>query len=147
MSNDEHASDRTRVHPDTRFAPPAQEFDLDAVARELSRERGGAASPQGHRQKTLYRHGNSTLALFLFDAGGGMREHRASGTVFIQVLEGRLTVNAQGQRHELVAGRVLVMAPGVVHDVRAEEPARMLLTVCLQPAATAAAGPDAQPGQ
>jgi quercetin dioxygenase-like cupin family protein len=134
MSND-NAGDRTRVHPDTRFAPSAQEFDLDAAAEELTREHRGAASAHGHRQKTLYRHGNSTLALFLFDARGGMREHRASGTVFIHVLQGRLTVNAEDQRHELPAGRVLVMAPGVVHDVRAEEPTRMLLTVCLQPAA------------
>ena len=132
MSN-ANAGDRTRIHPDTRFAPPAQEFDLDAAVEELTREHGGAASTHGHRQKTLYRHGNSTLALFLFDAGGGMREHRASGTVFVHVLQGRLTVNAQGERHDLPAGRVLVMAPGVVHDVRAEEPTRMLLTVCLQP--------------
>jgi quercetin dioxygenase-like cupin family protein len=135
MSSSNAGGDRTRVHPDTRFAPPAQAFDLDAAAAELAREEGAtAASPHGHRQKTLYRHGNATLALFLFDAGGGIREHRANGTVFIQALQGRLTVGAEGQRHELPAGRLLVLAPGVRHDVTAEEPSRMLLTVCLVPA-------------
>ena len=132
-----NSTGRTRVHPDTRFAPRAQRFDLESAAQELVGEQGAtaAAAPRGHRQKTLYRHGNSTLALFVFDAGGGMREHRAGGTVFIQVLQGRLTVKAQDERHDLPAGRVLVMAPGLAHDVHAEEPTRMLLTVCLQPAA------------
>jgi quercetin dioxygenase-like cupin family protein len=125
--------DRTRPHPQERFAPSAQTFDLAAATRELEREPNVAV--QGRRQKTLYRHGNSSLSLFLFDAGAGMKEHRAAGTVFVQVLTGRLTVQASGERHDLSAGRVLVMAPDVPHDVYAEEASRMLLTVCLQPSA------------
>ena len=128
------SGDRTRAHPQERFAPSAQTFDLNAATQELKSEPTAAA--QGRRQKTLYRHGNSSLSLFLFEAGAGMKEHRAAGTVFIQVLKGRLTVQAQGERHDLSAGRVLVMAPEVPHDVYAEEASRMLLTVCLQPAAS-----------
>src|SRR5687767_3033207 len=130
--------DRTRTHPTERFAPPAQSFDLDAAAAELSAE----ASPtvRGRRQKTLYRHGQSSLALFLFEPGSELREHRTNGTVFIQVLQGRLTVGAAGERHDLPAGRVLVLAPGIPHDLRAEELTRMLLTVSLQPPATPNAG-------
>jgi quercetin dioxygenase-like cupin family protein len=135
MTNDPSRppADRTRAHPDERFAPPAQAFDLDAAARELSAEPPGGS--QRHRQKTLYRHGNSTLALFLFPAGTGLREHRTNGTVFIHVVSGRMTVTAQGERHELSAGRVLVMAPDVPHDVHAEQDSRMLLTVSLEPKA------------
>ena len=125
-------TDRPRTHPDERFASLAQAFDLDASAAELARE--ATAGHAAHRQKVLYRHGNSSLALFLFEAGAELREHRTGGTVFVQVLRGRLTVNAGGERHELPAGRVLVMAPGVPHDVRAEEPTQMLLTVSLQAA-------------
>ena len=90
---------------------------------------------RGRRQKTLYRHGQSSLALFLFEQGSELREHRTNGTVFIQVLQGRLTVGAAGQRHDLPAGHVLVMSPGVPHDLFAEEATRMLLTVSLQPTA------------
>jgi quercetin dioxygenase-like cupin family protein len=129
--NDSAPADRTRMHPDERFAASAQGFDLDAAAAELA---GEATPPHaGHRQKTLYRHGGSTLALFVFQRGAELREHRTAGTVFIQVLRGRLTVNAAGARHDLPAARVLVLSPGVPHDLHAEELTHMLLTVCLQP--------------
>jgi quercetin dioxygenase-like cupin family protein len=130
-------ADRTRTHPTERFAPPAQAFDLDAAAAELARET--TVPYAGHRQKALYRHGPSSLSLFVFQPGGELREHRTNGTVFIQVLRGRLTVGADGQRHDLPGGRVLVIAPGVPHDLRAEELTHMLLTVCLQPHAAVAA--------
>ena len=77
----------------------------------------------------------------MFQPGGELREHRTSGTVFIQILRGLLTVHAAGQRHDLPAGRVLVMSPGVPHDLHAEELTHMLLTVCLQPSTTDAAKP------
>ena len=132
MSQDaRNPADRTRAHPEERFLPPAQSFDLDAAARDLKAE--ATSTTQRHRQKTLYRHGNSSLALFVFEAGAGLRQHRTGGTVFIQVLSGRMTVHAQGERHDLRAGRILVMAPDIPHDVHAEEESRMLLTVCLQP--------------
>jgi quercetin dioxygenase-like cupin family protein len=131
----DNPKERTRQHPEERFASAAQSFDLEAAASELARE--PTTTMQGRRQKTLYRYGLTTLALFLFDANSEMREHRASGTVFIQVLQGRLTVSVQGVPHVLAAGQVLVMSPNVPHDVRtADEPARMLLTVCLEPSAS-----------
>lgn len=131
-TDNDNFADRTRMHPTARFAPSAQAFKLDAAAAELAAE--STTTARGHRQKTLYRYGQSSLALFLFDAGSELREHRTNGTVFIQVLRGRLTVGADGQRHDLPAGRVLVMSPGVPHDLHAEEPTQMLLTVSLQPA-------------
>src|SRR5687768_17215077 len=67
------ATDRTRRHPEERFAPDAQAFDLDLTAIELARET--TTGHARHRQKTLYRHGGSSLALFLFEAGAELREH------------------------------------------------------------------------
>jgi quercetin dioxygenase-like cupin family protein len=129
--NDHEDADRTRAHPAERFAPPAQAFDLAAAAAELAAE--ATTSARRDRQKTLYRHGQSSLALFLFEAGSELREHRTNGTVFIQVLRGRLTVGASDQRHDLRAGQVLVMSPGFPHDLYAVELTHMLLTVSLQP--------------
>ena len=57
-------ADRTRPHPDERFAAPAQAFDLEAAAAELAGET--SAPHAGHRQKTLYRHGPTSLSLFVF---------------------------------------------------------------------------------
>jgi quercetin dioxygenase-like cupin family protein len=128
--NPDASSDRVRPHPQERFAAPAQRFDLEAAAAQLARE--ATAAHGGHRQKTLFRHGNTSLALFVFQPGGELREHRADGTVFIQVLRGRLIVTAADQRHDLAAGQVLVMAPGVPHALHADELAHMLLTVALE---------------
>ncbi len=138
-----NAGERTRARPEERFASPAQTFDLEAVARDLAAE--PTTTAQGHRQRMLFRRGNATLSLFLFEAGAGLREHRTNGTVLIQVLHGRMTVSAQGERHDLPAGSMLAMAAGVPHDVHAEAASRMLLTVCLEAPAGEAKLPPATP--
>src|SRR4051812_3612364 len=132
---------RNRAHPEVRFAPPQHEIDLRAVARELAAE---PASRGGRRQRALYRHGRLTVALFTFDAGGGPPHHPAAGVVTINVLHGRLRVTAGAEEHDLPAGRLLVLAPGVRHDVSAPEPSTMLLQVYLDDAAAAAGGSGAK---
>ena len=125
MSDDKSA--RLRQHPEERFRAAQHEIDLEQAAAELAAE--PVAPPHRHRQKTLYRHGSLTLALFLFDEGAGLAEHKADGVVTIQVLQGRLKVSSEGKEHRLSPGQLLVLAPGVRHDVFAEQPTRMLLTV------------------
>ena len=122
--------DRMRKHPDQRFDPAQQRFDLNAAAADLAAE--SAASPGRHRQKTLIRYGHTTVALFHFTAGSSMPEHLAKGTVTIHVLEGRMTVHAGDQTHDLPTGQILVLAPGVKHDLHANEESRLLLTVHLE---------------
>jgi quercetin dioxygenase-like cupin family protein len=119
--------DRPREHPEVRFAPDQHAIDLRAVARELEE----APARRGQRQKALYRHGRLTVALFTFDAGAGLADHVAAGVVTINVLDGRLRVFAGGVENTLPAGNLLVLAPGVRHDVHAEQPSTMLLQVYL----------------
>lgn len=122
--------DRLREHPEDRFSAPQHQIDLNEVARKLLAE--PLQGRRMHRQETLYKHTSATIALFLFEKGASLPEHVAEGVVSVQVLEGKLRLNTQGKVHELSTGQLLVMAPGVKHDVYAEEPSRMLLTVCLQ---------------
>ena len=130
--------DRLRTHPEQRFLAGHRKIDLNEATAGLRAE--GRPGGGGHRQTTLYKHGGATIALFLFDAGGRMAEHRTNGTVTIHALDGRLRVAAGGEAHELTAGQLVALAPGVPHDVTAVEPSRMLLTVHLE------AGPSAGPG-
>lgn len=123
---------RNRAHPTVRFAPPQHEIDLRAVAQELSAE----PARRGQRQKALYHHGRLTVALFTFEAGAGLPDHVAKGVVTIHVLDGRLRVKSGDAEHDLTAGKLLVLAPGVRHDVLAEAPSTMLLQVYLEDAAT-----------
>ena len=91
-------------------------------------------SPQarnGHRQVTLLKHPRGTVSLFDWEPGGELAEHQANGYVTIQCLRGRLTVTTATAAHDLSAGRMLVMNPGVRHAVRAAEASQMLLTVNL----------------
>src|SRR5688500_4345013 len=93
----EQTHDRLRTHPGERFLADHRKVDLDQATAELRAE--GRPSGGGHRQKTLYKHGGATIALFLFETGGRLAEHRTAGTVTIHALDGRLQVAAGGQTH------------------------------------------------
>ena len=131
-------AERLRQHPTPRFAAPQHQYDLDEVTAKLGQEL--EAGQAGHRQETLYKHGSTTVALFLFSHLTRLPPHRAKGVVMIHLLEGHLQVTAEGQVHDLHAGHLLVLAPGVEHDVVAREVSRMLLTVHLD---ASAANPSA----
>ena len=123
-------NERMRQHPEERFHPPQLQIDLEKVAATLLAE--PLPANRKHRQETLYRRHPITVALFLFEQGASLPQHVAEGVVTVQVLQGRLKMIAEGQTHDLPAGSLLVLAPGVKHDVHATEPTRMLLTVCLE---------------
>ncbi len=125
MSNED--SNRLRTHPDERFAAPQHQFDLDAIAAKLTQE--AQSGEAGHRQQTLYKHGSTSVSLFLFGHLTRLPEHHTKGVVTIQVLKGHLQVNAEGQVHDLRPNHLLTLAPGVQHDVVALEESAMLLTV------------------
>lgn len=117
-----------RVPPRERFAHPAVVVDLVALAAELRRQPGAG----GHRQRVIYRHGALTCALFVFEAGGLLADHRAAGTVTIQGLDGELEVVVEGIVHTLRPGTIITFAPGVPHEIRAPRPGAMVLHVGLE---------------
>ena len=121
--------ERLRQHPESRFAATLHRLNLDEVATKLRQEL--RAGESGHRQETLYKRGPLSVSLFLFGHLTRLAPHRAKGVVTIQVLKGHLQVTAEGQAQDLPAGHLLVLAPGVEHDVVAREESEMLLTVCL----------------
>jgi quercetin dioxygenase-like cupin family protein len=126
---DEEHSLRLREEPEVRFAAPQHVFDLDAVALALGKE--SQAGEGGHRQKTLYKRGSTTIALFMFGHLTRLPPHRARGVVMIQVLKGRVQIGAEREMHVLRAGSLLVLAPGVEHDLVAYEESQVLVTVHL----------------
>ncbi len=69
---------RIRQTPESRFAAPALVFDLAAEAASLRAE---GPALHGRRQKTLFKHGSRTVALFVLQSGAGLPEHKAGGTV------------------------------------------------------------------
>ena len=103
--------ERLRPHPQDRFRDPAQLFDLKEAAARLRAEPHAAV--EGHRQIALFRHGQVTVVLYLFEPEGHIRQHQTEGVVTIHALVGRLLVTADGSTHQVSAGQMVVLAPGV----------------------------------
>ena len=117
---------RLRPPPVERFAGEIHRIDFGAVLEDLKEE---APNGNGHRQVALFHHGRVTQILFAFDADSELKEHSANGLVTIHALSGQLTVQASGETHSLTAGTMLVLLPGVKHNVLATVASDMLLTV------------------
>jgi quercetin dioxygenase-like cupin family protein len=123
-------NDRLRPHPAERFSSPQHPFNLGVAIAKLKQEmRAGEA---GHRQQTLYKHGRTSISLFLFGRLTRLPPHRVDGVVCIHVLKGHLRIMAEGHSHDLLSNDLLVLAPGIEHDVVAHEESEMLLTVQLE---------------
>lgn len=121
-----------RTPPRERFAGAEHLFDLSAEADRLRAESQGARD--GHRQITLFRAEGVSIMLFDFDAGGFLKDHAADGYVTVHVLSGDIRMTTATEDYPMTAGSLLVLKPGVTHDLRAETVSRVLLTVRLDPA-------------
>jgi quercetin dioxygenase-like cupin family protein len=119
---------RRRIPPRERFSGSERVFNLDKAFADLP---GESTPRQGHMQKALYRLGPTTTAIFAFEKGGAIEQHTAEGESIIHVLSGRLSVRTSKSKHELRANDLLLLNPGVPHDLEALEPTRMLMTFVL----------------
>ena len=118
---------RLRQHPQVRFRDPAQQFDLKQAAARLRAEPHPPV--EGHRQIALFRYGPVTSVLYVFEPDGHINQHPTEGVVTIQALVGRLLVTADGVSHEIAAGQLVALAPGLPLTVRALVASEMLFTV------------------
>ncbi|MFN2316304.1 MAG: hypothetical protein ABR602_06430, partial [Gemmatimonadales bacterium] len=97
---------RLRAHPQERFSPSSQSFDLEEAAAKLRAEPHG--SVDGHRQVALYRHGPVTLLLFILEPNATL-QYEAPGLVTIQVLTGELQASVEGAQYTVKAGQLLTV--------------------------------------
>jgi len=120
-------SDGGRRPPRERFAGTEHVFDLARIAEGLRDE--SYPVHDGHRQITVFHKGSQALIVFDFEAGGRLADHVADAYVTIMALSGELEVSTPSQTHRVPAGSLLVLDPGVPHDVHAPEASEMLLVV------------------
>lgn len=123
-------SDRLRARPRHRFSGDTRGFDLMRVYQELREEPHEAVD--GHRQIALFKDDSTTVVAFLFEEGSVLPEHRADGLAILHVLDGRLEIETPEEHHEIADDGLLVIRPGIPHEVRAQEPSKMILTVHLK---------------
>lgn len=130
----EQEQERLRRAPTERFAGSEHLYELAGIAEELRAEPHRATG--GHRQMTIFRRGPVALVLFDFEADGRLLDHVADGLVTIQAVAGRVRVKTPEGDHDLVGGSLLVLDPGVRHDLHASIPSQVLLTVHMEPGAS-----------
>lgn len=108
-------------------ADPSAAFDLDSVARELCAE--PAYLGEGHAARTLIRTADMRIVLVALRAGKTISEHHANVTVAVQTLSGRLHLKLPDRGVEVPERGLVVLGPGVSHDVSAPTGSTFLLTL------------------
>jgi quercetin dioxygenase-like cupin family protein len=103
------------------------EFDLATVDRELRSEE--AYRLDGHTARTLVREPTMRIVLIVIRAGATIVQHRAEDTASIHAITGHVRLSLATRTVDLPAGRVLVIAPGLAHDVEAVADSAFLLTL------------------
>ena len=85
----------------------------------------------GHRRQTetLARESGVSVVLMAMEAGDALDEHAAKGAVTIHLLRGHASLAAEGSDRELRPGDLVMLQPGVRHDILAVEQSVVLLTL------------------
>jgi len=98
-------------------------FDLSKDIDSLTRDpRFEGCGPVG---KTLVKEPDLRLVLVALKAAGRMEAHNAS----VQAIAGRVRLTLRDRIVELASGDLLIMEPGVVHDLEALEDCAYLITI------------------
>ena len=78
---------------------------------------------------TLLQADGMRLVLIALHEGAEMKTHTAPGIISVQVLEGHLGFQAEGQTTELKPGQLLTLLTGLPHSVVARQESVFLLTI------------------
>lgn len=105
-------------------------FDIATIDAEMRRE--DAYRREGHTARTLVREPDLRIVLVVMRAGARIAEHQANGTTSVHTVGGHVRVRLPDKIADLPAGRLLVLEPGVRHDVEAVEASAFLLTLSWQ---------------
>ena len=121
---------RTETAQRRPHAPPMAsaflEFDLTAEIDRLHRESTWAG---GRNARTLVKFDDIRIVLSVLRAAMRIPEHTTEGRISVQVLSGRVRLNAAGRTFDLREGNLLALDQGSSHDVEALEDSAFLLTI------------------
>lgn len=102
-------------------------FDLAAIEREMRGEENYQRN--GHNARTLVREADLRVVLIVMKAGTEMAEHDVQQSAALHILSGDVRLALPDRSVELTAGQLLVLAPGLRHDVVAATDSAFVLTL------------------
>jgi quercetin dioxygenase-like cupin family protein len=100
-------------------------FALEDEVRIVREQLG----PVSRIARTLVKNGPLRLTLIGLAPGGALAPHSTEGRITVQVLEGEIEFEADGQWQSLAAGSILALGARVVHGARSTSGGMILLTV------------------
>lgn len=102
-------------------------IDLPAYMRQIKDE---SSWKDGKRNAiTVFKTNGLRIVLIALREGTEMARHIAEGIISVQVLEGKLQFNTDGQTVELASGQMLALHERVPHSVLAIQETIFLLTL------------------
>jgi quercetin dioxygenase-like cupin family protein len=117
-------TDRRAAHA---LASESLVFRLADEVREVRQDLGRATG--GRSGKTLVKAGGLRVTLVVLDAGITLEPEAAAGGASLQVLEGRLRVQTEGEEWELGPGDLVALGHNLRQPVRAIDRSTFLVTV------------------
>lgn len=101
-------------------------FNLREVISQFPPDPDSAAR---HRAEILVKSDTLRVVLVTALSGGRLHDHSAPGPITIHVVEGAFALTVDGQRQVVSADEVVIMEPGVNHEVECVEDGAFLLTI------------------
>ncbi|MGC3963157.1 MAG: cupin domain-containing protein [Rhodocyclaceae bacterium] len=107
--------------------PHAKSGDVVAIGIPLA----SGASLEGLVSETLIRDEHIEVFRFVLQPGTRMQEHRASGSLTIQCLQGEIELTAHGTTRALKPGDLVHLRNAEAHAVASDQLTVLLLTLFL----------------
>jgi quercetin dioxygenase-like cupin family protein len=71
------------------------------------------------------------VMLMVLKPGARLHEHRTKGPLTVQVISGRVSLDAAGKVHQIASGMIIALDREVPHSVEALEDSALLLTTAI----------------
>jgi quercetin dioxygenase-like cupin family protein len=107
--------------------PSARHFDLVLEIDELKARQQYVTT--GHAARTLVKRPELRIVLIVLRRGAELKEHRTNQPVSVQTLMGRIRIALPGRAVEPIVGGLVVIEPGVAHDVSALADSAFLISI------------------
>ncbi len=85
--------------------------------------------PESTVSRTVMRAEGMKMVLFAFDTGQELTEHTAAVPVLLQLVEGHMTVTADGRTADLVPGGAIHLGTRLPHALTALAPSKLALVM------------------
>jgi len=105
----------------THHAAPGEIVDLASWADDLPNE----------KTKVIIKTNDIELARLVIPKGKEYPNHKVSGPIVVQCLQGKVELTAMGATQELYSGQLLYLVAGEPHSLKGVEDSVILLTILL----------------